>query len=59
MGALAFTVGLMIHALADTRIGENPLSLFTTSGNRRKMLSAWYTASSLYLTRKTPTEHKK
>ena len=23
VGALAFTVGLMIHALADTRIGEN------------------------------------
>ncbi|MBF1681031.1 MAG: DUF1275 domain-containing protein [Rothia sp.] len=54
VGALAFTVGLMIHALADTRIGENPFSLFMTSGNWRKMLSAWYAAGSLYLTRKTP-----
>jgi len=54
VGALAFTVGLMIHALADTRIGENPFSLFMTSGNWRKMLSAWYAAGSLYLPRKTP-----
>lgn len=54
VGALAFTVGLMIHALADTRIGENPFSLFMTSGNWRKMLSAWYAAGSLYFTRKTP-----
>lgn len=48
VGALAFTVGLMIHALADTRIGENPFSLFMTSGNWRKMLSAWYEAGALY-----------
>lgn len=54
VGALAFTVGLMIHALADTRIGENPFSLFMTSGNWRKMLSAWYAAGSLYLPLRTP-----
>ncbi|MBS4940625.1 MAG: DUF1275 family protein [Rothia mucilaginosa] len=48
VGALAFTIGLLIHALADTRIGENPFSLFMTSGNWRKMLSAWYTAGALY-----------
>ena len=59
VGALAFTVGLMIHALADTRIGENPFSLFMTSGNWRKMLSAWYAAGSLYLTRKTPRGSQK
>lgn len=48
VGALAFTIGLLIHALADTRIGENPFSLFMTSGNWRKMLSAWYEAGALY-----------
>lgn len=48
VGALAFTIGMLIHALADTRIGENPFSLFMTSGNWRKMLSAWYTAGALY-----------
>lgn len=48
VGALAFTIGLLIHALADTRIGENPFSLFMTSGNWRKMLSAWYAAGALY-----------
>lgn len=48
VGALAFTIGLLIHALADTRIGENPFSLLMTSGNWRKMLSAWYTAGALY-----------
>ena len=48
VGALAFTIGLLIHALADARIGENPFSLFMTSGNWRKMLSAWYAAASLY-----------
>ena len=48
VGALAFTIGLLIHALADTRIGENPFSLFMTSGNWRKMSSAWYTAGALY-----------
>lgn len=48
VGALAFTIGLLIHALADTRIGENPFSLFMTSGNWRKMLSAWYATGALY-----------
>ena len=48
VGALAFTIGLLIHALADTRIGENPFSLFMTSGNWRKMLSAWYETGSSY-----------
>lgn len=48
VAALAFTIGLLIHALADTRIGENPFSLFMTSGNWRKMLSAWYAAGALY-----------
>lgn len=48
VGALAFTIGMLIHALADTRIGENPFSLFMTSGNWRKMLSAWYMAGAIY-----------